>query len=575
MNNENQGQNKINIIDNNFNISKESNERINKETKAKLKILNKYFKLEKLKHQEKISRLQDEFIDPIEKPGFYFMRNESKNKSSEYKPVTNYCNTYRKKPFSTLYKKYVELNGFRNNNIIKKTETEVSPNNFEDIISAIELKDINNNLSTRRHLLNKKNHLYLNLNNKINLYENEKSKNKYLNSEGNEKRKKVINNITKNILNVSRINKIKLLKTKKNKNFTFSSFNEKKDFSKNSIIEDKKKKMSSTSRNEKKNYINKTSENNKNSNYIYKNLKIERDNSSTNSNSNTKNLKLNLNLKINKNIKYIIRNSNLNSSNRNLSCYTTTFKSFSKSISKYGKKSNIFKKIEKQVLNPDSFFNIKNNNYKNNIEKTEFKTTNQIINRIINDGKIIDNYILNNGIVKDENYHKIDKEKILLKLAEKLRKNKLKKEKLKFREHKKLTDEEIFAEKLSKVEPKFAKKFFREIYKKILFDKRILNKHDKDILIEKLEEQREREERNQEIKKEAYQQMKLTNDNIVTERDDQNLLNNRKLFTDYYGTLDGLEWLINKKHIINFGNKWIGAFNPRGKSQFQINYDDE
>ena len=51
---------------------------------------------------------------------------------------------------------------------------------------------------------------------------------------------------------------------------------------------------------------------------------------------------------------------------------------------------------------------------------------------------------------------------------------KLKVEKDKKKE-KKLTDEELFQTRLVKM-PRFAKKFFREIYKKILFENRVLNK---------------------------------------------------------------------------------------------------
>ena len=55
------------------NISKNSNNsysNIIKNYQPKYKVLNKYFRLEELKHEEKVSRFKDGFIDPTEKPNF-------------------------------------------------------------------------------------------------------------------------------------------------------------------------------------------------------------------------------------------------------------------------------------------------------------------------------------------------------------------------------------------------------------------------------------------------------------------------------------------------------------------------
>ncbi len=65
-----------------------------------------------------------------------------------------------------------------------------------------------------------------------------------------------------------------------------------------------------------------------------------------------------------------------------------------------------------------------------------------------------------------------------------------------------------------------------------------------------------RKKLNQEFKKETIKRMKITNDFFVTEKDDQNLIEEQKKLFDFYGNLDGLEWLIMKKNIINYGKKY-------------------
>lgn len=60
------------------------------------------------------------------------------------------------------------------------------------------------------------------------------------------------------------------------------------------------------------------------------------------------------------NIKNFYANrSNTNISNINITCCTTKFRSNSKSSSKQLKNNDLLRKIEKQVLNPDSFLSIK------------------------------------------------------------------------------------------------------------------------------------------------------------------------------------------------------------------------
>ena len=52
-------------------ISNSSYSKIIKDFQPKFKLLNKYFKLEKLKFEETISRFKDGFIDSTEKPNFF------------------------------------------------------------------------------------------------------------------------------------------------------------------------------------------------------------------------------------------------------------------------------------------------------------------------------------------------------------------------------------------------------------------------------------------------------------------------------------------------------------------------
>jgi hypothetical protein len=202
---------------NNSNGLKDS-EDIIEEMKYKYRILNKYIKLEDLKNKEKKLRFQNNLITDInQKPAFLFMRNESKNRIG-YKPVTNFCDKYRSREFSSLYKKYVDLNGFKNEKINVKTETEMYPSNFEDIMSKIELNDVLNNLKTSRNLLN---------NEMQNLSKNPISIKHHIKTEKNNYQKSNLLLKLRDGNNAFEINSKNLLKTKKNKNHTFSSLNNK------------------------------------------------------------------------------------------------------------------------------------------------------------------------------------------------------------------------------------------------------------------------------------------------------------------------------------------------------------
>ena len=130
----------------------------------------------------------------------------------------------------------------------------------------------------------------------------------------------------------------------------------------------------------------------------------------------------------------------------------------------------------------------------------------------------------------------------------------------------------MFKEKLSQISSKYAQKFFNDVYKQILTENRILNKNEKSALAEAFENIKKRKKRDEDFKKEVIAQMLITKDNIITEKDDKILLKEQKKLFDNYGNLEGLEWLINKRYVINYGKKFVGAFNPKGKTHLKISY---
>ena len=501
-----------------------------KDLKPTLKEINKYFRLEKLKQQEKISQFQDGFIDPSKKHNFLFLRSESKSNNKVFTPSTNFCKKI--KNFSTLYKKSLSLKGFRNHSG-KKIETEVlTPRNYDDILLLIDLKDTKNDLMIKRYLIKKE------LNRKKKKAKNAISRN----PEKNKIKLKTKNEgLTKSIILMN--NTITNSNTPDNNNKTKRAFTSKRERNtpKSTIYK---------SINESKNNTYHNSNNNNNRNYrIIKSATTDRAHNS----------------KIQKEYYDKINNNNLQcpktiSSYKNISCYTTNFGSYSRSCSKKAKNKKIFKTIEKKVLNKEFFLINKNLETPFPTEKSEFKSTKQLIRRIVNDCNIIDKYLKkkDKGSGEEHSFHKKKKDKILLKLSDRLKLNRLKRlQSIKKEKGAKVIsedekDEKAFKEKLAKI-PNIAKKFFRDVYKQMLFEKRILNKIDKKNIIESIEEKEEKKKFNEDIKKEVKQRMILTKENIITERDDKKLINEQKKLFDLYGTIDGLEWLIMKRHITNFG----------------------
>lgn len=510
----------------NLEISKESKENlIFKEIQPKLTILNKYFKLEELKHQEKVSRFKDGFIDSTEKPNFFFMRSENKIKNNDFKPSTQ-SYPKRNKTFSKLFNKSLIINGFRNH-AIRNLETEILPNNFEDIESIIELRKLKKDIMENKYLLSEQNHY--NMNKVKNIKKNRTSIK--LNEIEKDNKKKVKNNKMTLIKNIKgsndKIAKIIILKKIKDNKYNLFLENNK---TERPITSKNKRKVSIGIIKDKKNDIN-------NKRRIIKSAKGKRTQIEREYNFQERNIK----------------NSFANNSNRNLSNCTTTFKSYSKSFSKPTKVSNnkLFKNIEKQILNHDNVL------YNTPKEKNEFKSAKQLIRRIVNDCEIIDKYIRKKKEGMGDSSRNDDKENILLELDERLKQNKMKKLHLKVTEkpiRKIKKDEIIFKEKLEKI-PDVAKKFFRDVYKQILFEKRVLNKIEKSNIIDAIEEQQNKKKFSAQFKKEAKEKMLITKANIITEKDDKKLLEEQRKKFDFYGNLDGLEWLITKRNIMSFGNR--------------------
>ena len=145
--------NKKYTINSIFKDSKNSEE-FTEDDYSPLKILARISKLEELRDIDKITKYKDKVINTDNRPSFNFLREDTKCLKNEYIPNTNYGYKNRKKKFSTLFKKSINLNLFTEN-IKKKIKTENNfPSNFEEINDQIELKEMENMSSMDRYQLN-------------------------------------------------------------------------------------------------------------------------------------------------------------------------------------------------------------------------------------------------------------------------------------------------------------------------------------------------------------------------------------------------------------------------------------
>ena len=184
------------------------------------------------------------------------------------------------------------------------------------------------------------------------------------------------------------------------------------------------------------------------------------------------------------------------------------------------------------------------------------------INQILNDSYIIKDSI-EQKIQKEEKLKKKN-DNILLKLA-----NKIKPKTSIIKKNKKIISQENEYAKRLKLIPKSCKEEYRECFKKILYEDRILNhpqKKDVNIINEKMKFLKELKN----IKEEAQKTMFILRENILTGREDKDVFKEEKIYGNY-GNITGLEYLIRKKTVLYNKKKINGAYNPKDKP-LVINY---
>ena len=208
---------------------------------------------------------------------------------------------------------------------------------------------------------------------------------------------------------------------------------------------------------------------------------------------------------------------------------------------------------------------------KQSIKNSTSQNLNSKVNKVLNDTKVIKESI-NNAIREDDKEkNKKDNERVLLKLANKLLKkhNKLSQRKY---INKKQTLEEQYIDKLKAI-PNIVKEEFRDCFKKILFQNRILNKSEPNK--ENIYEQRIKYLKEQKkIQRETLENMYILKENIFTGKEDQQVFKEEMVF-DNYGNINSLEWLIKKHHVLDNSSKFVGAYNPKEKLNLCIHSPED
>ena len=264
-------------------------------------------------------------------------------------------------------------------------------------------------------------------------------------------------------------------------------------------------------------------------------------------------------------------NNNYNDSSREKSSSTRP------NTSLFNKKKKImnFKSPEKSQK---SFITNFNNFKKNTTKKVNFYhkhclterngnlNFNKQVYKVLNDTSVIKDSIKNT--IKEETKAKKDSERVLLTLANRLhKKNQTLEPRKKNYEGETLEDQLI--NKLAKI-PYPAKTEYRKVYKMILNEDRILKKRDINYN-DKYENQMKKIREEKKLKEAAYKTMYTLKENILTGKEDKEVFKEEMIF-DNYGNIDGLEWLIRKHSVLDNRNKFIGAYNPKEKFNFKINY---
>ena len=264
-------------------------------------------------------------------------------------------------------------------------------------------------------------------------------------------------------------------------------------------------------------------------------------------------------------------NNNYNDSSREKSSSTRP------NTSLFNKKKKImnFKSPEKSQK---SFITNFNNFKKNTTKKVNYYhkhclterngnlNFNKQVYKVLNDTSVIKDSIKNT--IKEETKAKKDSERVLLTLANRLhKKNQTLEPRKKNYEGETLEDQLI--NKLAKI-PYPAKTEYRKVYKMILNEDRILKKRDINYN-DKYENQMKKIREEKKLKEAAYKTMYTLKENILTGKEDKEVFKEEMIF-DNYGNIDGLEWLIRKHSVLDNRNKFIGAYNPKEKFNFKINY---
>ena len=250
---------------------------------------------------------------------------------------------------------------------------------------------------------------------------------------------------------------------------------------------------------------------------------------------------------------------------------TSRISSYKNSSKKYKLKLD-----DSNEINQNSQIEKNSRNYrKNNLNELANK-----INLVLNDGKIIKESILTNI---EENEEKPEKKNnsVLLKIANKiyadedLKRNpsKIPKKKTFSKPKLILNLENEFVKELKTI-PRSIRPKFREIFNKMLTEDRILNRRDPRYM-NAYEQKMLYIHEQENFKKEAVQNMFTLKDNVFSGNEDYEVFKNEMIF-DNYGNLSSLEWLLCKhKLLYNNKNKLIGAYNPKEKLNFNINYPPE
>ena len=234
---------------------------------------------------------------------------------------------------------------------------------------------------------------------------------------------------------------------------------------------------------------------------------------------------------------------------------------------KQKKKLNISDYINNDDLNNStSKININTlNNNNSKLDLSDNRSNSFIkskINQILNDSYIIKDSI-EQKIQKEEKPKKKN-DNILLKLA-----NKIKPKTSIIKKNKKIISQENEYAKRLKLIPKSCKEEYRECFKKILYEDRILNhpqKKNLNIINKKIKFLKELKN----IKEKAQKTMFILRDNILTGREDKDVFKEEKIYGNY-GNITGLEYLIRKKTVLYNKKKINGAYNPKDKP-LVINY---